>query len=388
MQVTPRDAEAESTPALTVGVEEEFLLVDPETGRLVPRNVATADAAHAAGDRVDLELLSVQVETQTGVCTDLAALRADVAGQRATAAAAARAAGARLVALGAPVADPIDQPLTNKPRYHRMADQYGLLVDESGLCGCHVHVGVPDRETGVQVSNHLRPWLPALLALTANSSIHRGRDTGYASWRSVLFGRWPSAGPPPHFRSAEHYDAVVAMLLDSGVIFDEAMIYWDVRLSHHLPTIEVRVSDVPATVDETVLVATLIRALVGTALRLVGLGRAAPALPPEQLPAAYWLAAHDGVDGRALDLAAGRPTTAAALLTGLVERVRPDLEEFGAVEFTQQSLARVLADGNGAALQRRVLAETGRSAAVVEAAARRTLEGVTAPLGDGRDLAP
>lgn len=115
-------------------------------------------------------------------------------------------------------------------------------------------------------ATRLRPWLPLLLALSANSAVYRNTDTGYASRRSVLWQRWPSAGPPPHFDSADEYDAVVQMLLDAGAMRDDGMVYWDVRPSAEFPTVEVRVADVPATVAETVLLASIIRACVMTAL--------------------------------------------------------------------------------------------------------------------------
>ena len=151
-----------------------------------------------------------------------------------------------------------------------------MIAHEQGICGCHVHVEVPDRESAIAVSNRLRPWLPLLLALAANSAIYRNADTGYASWRSVLWARWPSAGPPPHLDSAAHYDAVVAMMLESGAMLDDRMVYWDVRPSSKFPTLEVRVADVPATAAETVLMATLVRASVMTALAAHGRGEPVP----------------------------------------------------------------------------------------------------------------
>ncbi len=161
---------------------------------------------------------------------------------------------------------PHEFPITDTPRYREIAEKFGMIAHEQGICGCHVHVAVPNREAAIRVSNRLRPWLPLLLALTANSAVYRNTDTGYASWRSVLWQRWPSAGPPPHFDSADEYDAMVGMLLRAGAMLDDGMVYWDVRPSANFPTIEVRVADVPATVAETVLLATLIRASVMTAL--------------------------------------------------------------------------------------------------------------------------
>jgi carboxylate-amine ligase len=203
-----------------------------------------------------------------------------------------------------------------------------------------------------------RPWLPALVALTANSPIIADRDTGYASWRHVLWSRWPSAGPPPYFRSAEHYDTVVAEMLDHEVILDVAMLYWDVRLSAHLPTLEVRVADVPATVDETVLLATLVRGLVVAALRAIRHGHRAPPADPHRLRAAYWRAARDGVTGRGIDVASGNLVPAAEPILRLLDHIRPALDILGDYPGAQSALTRILAVGNGAARQRHTL-QTG-----------------------------
>ena len=163
------------------------------------------------------------------------------------------------MAVGLPPTLPQEFPVTDTPRYHDIAERFGMIAHEQGICGCHVHVDVPDRDAAIAVSNRLRPWLPLLLALTANSAVYRNADTGHASWRSVLWARWPSAGPPPHFDSADEYDAAVHLLVHSGVIRDNGMVYWDVRPSANFPTVEVRVADVPATVAETVLFAALVR---------------------------------------------------------------------------------------------------------------------------------
>lgn len=247
-----------------------------------------------------------------------------------------------------------------------------MVAHEQGICGCHVHVQVPDRAAAVGVSNWLRPWLPSLLALSANSAVYRGADSGYASWRSVLWRRWPVAGPPPFFPSPDDYDRTVRMLIDSEVILDQKMVYWDVRPSENFPTIEVRVADVPATVAETVLLATLVRAAVMTALE-------APAdepgrLPPAALRAAYWKAAHDGLAGRALDLVHGHGAVPAREQLGaLVQRVRPALESLGEYDRVAGELDRVAAQGNGAMRQLRAWRIRGEVMDVIEAAAAATL---------------
>jgi carboxylate-amine ligase len=227
-----------------------------------------------------------------------------------------------------------------------------MVAHEQGICGCHVHVEVPDRAAAIRVSNWLRPWLPSLLALSANSRIYRSADSGYASWRSVLWRRWPVAGPPPFFPVPDDYERTVRMLIDSGIILDHKMVYWDVRPSENFPTIEVRVADVPATVAETVLLATLVRAAVMTALDAQAdePGRLAPAA----LRAAYWKAAHDGLSGNSLDLIHGRGAVPARELLGaFVQRLRPALDALGEYDRVTTELDRVATDGNGAMRQRR-----------------------------------
>jgi carboxylate-amine ligase len=150
-----------------------------------------------------------------------AQLGEELARLRRTAAQAAEASGVQLLALGLPPATPHAFPVTDTERYRRIGAEFGMVAHEQGICGCHVHVQVPDRAAAIQASNWLRPWLPSLLALSANSALYRNADSGYASWRSVLWRRWPAAGPPPFFASLDEYDRAVRMLVDTGVILDE-----------------------------------------------------------------------------------------------------------------------------------------------------------------------
>ncbi|GAA1581966.1 glutamate--cysteine ligase [Kribbella sancticallisti] len=330
----------------SMGVEEELLLVSA-SGRPLPRSKAVA--ADAEGIDVELELTRAQVEINSPVCTSSGELRRELTRMRSKLAEAAAEEGARLLAIAAPPHGEAAQLVTKKARYQEMAARYGLLAREQAVCGCHVHIDVPDKEGAIRVSNHLRPWLPTLLALTANSAIYLGTDTGFSSWRSIMWSRWPCSGQPPYFESAEHYDALVAMQLATGSIMDERMVYWDVRPSTHLPTVEVRVSDVPLTVDETVLLATLVRALAMTALDDGGLG---PKLEPEVLRAAYWLAARDGLSNDGLDVFKARPIPMTELLGSLERHVAPALQELGETDMVAETLQRVLKEGNGAVKQR------------------------------------
>jgi glutamate---cysteine ligase / carboxylate-amine ligase len=336
-----------------MGVEEEFLLVDATSGEPLPRSVAVAGATEDVD--VHLELTKPQVEINAPVCHDSAELWAQLSRMRSAVATAAARTSARVLAVGVPPKGSVGQIVTDKPRYQKMAARYGQLAREQAVCGCHVHVDVPDRQTAVQVSNHLRPWLPTLLALTANSPVYLGHDTGFASWRAIVWSRWPCSGPPPFFRSAEHYDALVAMQIGSGILLDEQMVYWDIRPSSHLETVEVRVSDVPATVDETVLLAVLIRGLVMTALAAIGRGDPAPVVEPEVLRAASWLAARDGLSGHGVDVVQARSVRVPELLDLLVAHVGPALDEVNERKFVEETLQKVLREGNGAIRQRRAL---------------------------------
>ena len=361
-------------PPPTMGVEEEFLLVDPETGEPVGANRAVAEEAETRGVQLQLELTSCQVETTSRVVASSDELRAELARLRRTAAEAASARGTRLLAVALPPSVPQHFPVTDTPRYRRIGENFGMIAHEQGICGCHVHVAVPDREAAIHASNWLRPWLPLLLALTANSAIYRSAETGYASWRSVLWARWPSAGPPPYFESADDYDAAVKMLTDTGAVLDDGMVYWDVRPSSKFPTIEVRVADVPSTVAETVLLATLIRAAVMTALDELVRGVRPPHVPAETLRAAYWKAARDGLDGRVIDLAGDRrPAPTSVLLAGFVARLRPALEVLGEYERVSDELHRLLRDGNGATQQVRAWQRRGDVVDVIADAAAATL---------------
>ena len=360
----------------TIGVEEEFLLADPTSGEPVAVNRTVAGHAAERGVKLQLELTSCQVETTTDVVGGTRELADQLYRLRRIAAEAAEAGGARLLAVGLPPTVPHEFPITDTPRYREIADRYGMIAHEQGICGAHVHVAVPSREAAIRVINRVRPWLPLLLALTANSAIYRKTDTGYASWRSVLWARWPSAGPPPAFDSVDEYDAVVEMLLRAGAALDDGMVYWDVRPSANFPTIEFRVADVPATVAETVLLAALIRAAVMTALDDERHRQPLPALSAHALRAAYWKSARDGLDGDALNLTEGHECAPARKLLGhMVTHVRPALEAVGDYDLVTAELDRIAEQGNGAMRQRRAWRRRHDVDDVIAEAADATLAG-------------
>jgi carboxylate-amine ligase len=348
--------------ALTMGVEEEFYLVDA-AGELVPEAAGTVGDAD---DDVDLkpELLRSQVESGSGVRRDHASLLADLADLRARLSDGARTHGARLLASGTVINQPGDpQKVALGRRYRRIAEHVGRFVVDATTCGCHVHIGVDSREIAVQVSNHLRPWLPALLALSANSPIHYGTDTGYASARYLLWGRWPTAGPPPYLESEDHYEQIIRGLLDAGAALDRKMLYWDIRPSEHQPTIEIRVADATGTVAEATVVAVLVRTLVAEALERIDRGVRAERLPHEVLRANLWRAARDGLEGRCADPVTGELRPVHDILGELVPRCAGGRSE---MDFVTAALEVLRRTGGGAARQRAVLQRRGLLNDVVE----------------------
>ncbi|WP_281248841.1 carboxylate-amine ligase [Lentzea fradiae] len=317
----------------TVGVEEEFLLVDTASGRTTVR----ADAVLARVADTDLtkfhaELAGTQVEAATGPCTSVAALGDALRLARKTLSEAAAELGLGLLSRGTPP-KPSKQPIVSRsnPRFRRVLDTYAGVVEHYEASGCHVHVGVPDRETGVRVLNHVRPWLPTLLALSANSP-----DRGYASWRMVQQSRFPGSGVAPEFATAAEYDAAVARLVACGTIVDTAQTFWLARLSPKLPTVEFRCADAAETVEDAVLQAALSRALVHTACQ----GDKLPPVRDDVCAAAVWTASRYGLDGPAVDPWHERRVPATALLERLVEHVTPALAGRGELDLVHELVQR------------------------------------------------
>jgi len=342
-------------PPLTVGVEEEFLLLDPSTWRNAPHSAAVlAGLPEELRRHGRVEFRRSMVEMVTPVCTDLRDLHCHLARHRSAAAEAATRTGTRLVAVGAtPIAEP-DLGINDTPRFHAIARHYGPIAHDPAVCGCHVHVGVADRALAVQVCTRLRPWLPVVQAISVNSPWYGGSDTGHASWRGIQLERWPSLGPPPHVESIADYDAAVEALVASGAMLDRSMVLWYARPSDTYPTVEIRTADVAPTVEDAVLIAGLVRALVLSALDDIAADRPAPRVAEHLLRAAHWNAAHAGLAGTLLDPRDGRARPAWDLVDELCAAVKPALSCLGDEELVHASLARLRRDGTGAERQRRV----------------------------------
>ncbi|MFF8931357.1 glutamate--cysteine ligase [Streptomyces longwoodensis] len=351
----PTGTGTDHAPApLTVGIEEEFLLIEPDSRTLSPRGLElVGEAAGELGDRVGPELTRYQVELRTDPHTCLKEAEDQIRATRTAAARAAARLGLRIASTGSPVLGPTDPvPITPGTRYARSAAHFRALDDEQTVCACHIHVGLPDPRDAVHVSNHLRPWLPALTALSANSPFEGGRDTGYASWRTLTWGRWPVSGPPPYFASPAHFDDLVGTLLEAEALIDRGGLYWDIRPSHHLPTIEVRVADAALTPHDTLLLAAVVRALTATALTALRAGEPAPRPAPELLRAACWRAARDGLAGHGIDPLTGRLEPQTALVERLLHTITPALRRHEDLDLVREQWQRLRTEGTGADRQR------------------------------------
>ena len=360
---------------VTLGVEEEFVLLDPSTGATV---LAGPELVRMLGGEpgVQQELMRFQVETGTGVCTSLDEVGGELIRLRRLAADAAARLGCRLVASGvAPYRTPGLAAVTGQPRYQELARRYGPVVAEAGTCACHVHVGVPSRDLGVQVLARLRPWLAPLLAVTANSPIAGGHDTGWASWRYPIQSRWPTATPPAVWPDAAAYDTAVRRLIGRGAALDERSVYFLARLSPRYPTIEVRVADVCLDAGTAVLLAGLTRALVATALAEARRGTPVVAPPARQVAAALAAAARHGLAGAGADPVTGQAVDAPALRSRLLDHVYPALRDYGDAETVTRLLRRLDDRGTGADRQRTLFTHAASTPAFITALARATLSG-------------
>jgi carboxylate-amine ligase len=355
-------------------VEEELLLVDPETGE--PRAMSAAVLARAERDGAEPDVFEKELHEQmlefaTHPQSSMESLHAEIVRCRKEAAGHAEEIGCTVAALAtSPL--PVSPAIGMNRRYRWMEEQYGIATREQLVLGCHVHVSVESDEEGVGVVDRLRPWLPVLAALSANSPYWQGKDSGYSSYRSRVWQRWPSAGPTEIFGSAECYHRRVADMVATGTILDEGMIYFDARLSQRYPTVEIRVSDVCLHAETAALIATFARALVDTAAGEWRDGREPLDPGVSLLRLAAWQAARSGLTGELLDPRTMRRMPAEAVVRALLEHAAGALEANGDLERAREGCARLLRDGNGAQVQRALMDRSGSLRDVVTECVRHT----------------
>ncbi len=364
----------------TVGVEEELLVVDPETRAVTSRareilrehaDRAGGDGPRRASDELDKELFRHQLEIRTDPARDVDDIVDQVVAGRRTAGESAEALGLA-VAVCAAVPLAMDEPvISDNERYRHMAETYGQVARHGTTCGMHVHVAIDSPEEGVGCIDRIAPWLPVLLAISANSPFEEGRDTGYASWRTQLWSTWPSAGPTEPFGSLAGYHRACERMIASGAARDPGMLYFDARLSLGQPTLEVRILDAVTDPEDVGLLTALVRALVETAVD--GWPEGLPAWRAEELRAARWRASRYGLADRLLDPVTHDLRPAREVLSRLVELVSERVEASGDGERVERGVERVLG-ATGATRQRAAYEVSGSLQGVVDDVLARTAD--------------
>ncbi|TSI12063.1 YbdK family carboxylate-amine ligase [Brevibacterium aurantiacum] len=341
------------------GIEEEFILADRST--LLPASPTNQQkkalmALPSHNGRCTTEWLDCQIEYATPVLRTAAEALESLITFRKRLSSTAQELGLIATALGtAPQISTVPPVISDGLHHREMAELAPAIAAEQFINGMHVHVGVPDREAAVLALNGIRRWLPVLTALSANSPMWRGIDSGFASWRSIQYRRWIIYGTPPHFRNADDYESQVAALFRSEVVPDEAVVGWLVRLSPRHQTLEIRACDVQLHAEDALTLALLIRALVNVEID----SPVANIVPSELIDIAHWQAARFGLRGNLMDADAQRNVPAATATWTVFERAQPDLLRSGDEERVRAGIRRLLRFGTGAARQREVVAEGG-----------------------------
>jgi carboxylate-amine ligase len=381
MRIGHREPVADTTAPehrRTLGVEEELLLFEPGTAHLAPAGERLVDGAQGADEvpallpQVEHELKRQQVETVTSPQSDLDSLERQIAHGRAAVALRGAAEGAAPAAMGT-FPSPGRPVPTRDERYERMVREFGSIGQQQLTCGMHVHVAVQSRDEGIAVVDRLRPWLSVLLAMSANSPFHDGRDTGYASYRTILQEMWPSAGATELFHTVAAYEEHVQELIGVGSALDEGMIYFDARLSMRFPTVEIRVMDVTPTPERATALVALCRALVDTAAEEWRGGVPPVEVRRATLRGAAWRAARWGLGGDLVRPGTTQTAPAADVVRTLVEHCQEALGRNGDLDRVRSGVDLLLAEGTGADLQRAAYARHEDIADVVAAAVAWTV---------------
>jgi carboxylate-amine ligase len=363
----------------TFGVEEELLIADPGDGLPLALASGLLDAAAPSetgfgdegGPSLKSEFKQEQIEVNSRPCRTAKELRAEIRAGRELADFAARAVGARVAALATP---PVFHatPTTDNQRYATMGEEFGLISREQLTCGFHVHVSIESPDEGVAALDRMRHWLPVLLALSANSPFWMGADTGFASYRTQIWNRWPTAGPMDVFGSAVGYGAVLSQLLSTGVPLDEGMIYFDARLSKGHPTVELRIADVCLYAEDALTIAVLARALVETAASEWRKGEPPSSTLTPMIRMANWKASRFGVESQLLHPLEQAPYAAADVAGALLRHIRGALTESGDLALARTGVANILRRGTGERVQRQAYARRLRLSDVVSTAIAST----------------
>ena len=368
------------TRPFTLGIEEEFQMVDKHTGQL-SSNIQTIleKGVPLLGESIKPEMLQSTVELVTGICPTIRAAREELHYLRTTLADIVASEGLALVSAGThPNAHWQDQEPTRNERYQALEQEYQDVGRSILIFGLHVHVGIDDHELAIPLMNQLRTWLPHLLAISSNSPFWSDRYSGLRSYRAIVWKRFPRSGVPPLFTSSNEFDHYVEHLIKTGCIDNGKRIWWDIRPHPFFSTIEFRVCDMPATLEDTLAIAALCQALVAKLTWLHRHNMTTHVLPTHLIDENKWLVARDGLDAEVVDFVQNRRLSMRDSLyetLDFVDDVLDDLDSRREINY----LRSLLEDprGTGADRQIAVYQETGSALAVAHFLIQQTMQGLT-----------
>src|SRR5438874_3426658 len=362
----------------TMGIEEEFAIIDPETRKLRSHiQKILEDGKMTLKERVKPEMHQSVVELGTEICRDIGDARQHVAALRSDLAALAARDGLKIASVGThPFSHWRDQLITEGERYKEIVRDMQLLARANLIFGLHVHVGVPDRETAIYVMNQARYFLPHIYALSVNSPFWIGHDTGLKGYRLKVFERFPRTGIPDSFESLSEYEDYCKLLVKTGCIDNAKKIWWDIRLHPFFDTLEVRVCDAQSRVDDTLAIAALIQAVISKLHKLLHQNITFRIYRRRLLDENRWRAARYGIDGKFIDFGKEAEVDERSLLNELLDFVSTEVKEIGS-ERDMAHIERIIREGTGADRQLAVWDCTQDMEAVVDHIVAETYEGLS-----------
>ena len=360
-------------PAFSVGVEEEYLLIDPETRNLARPPKELFERAEAKlGKRVTREYLSAQIEIGTDVCGSAADVREQLRDLRGEVVRIAEAHDCQLMAASThPFASWREQERSDKERYHTLKDELQVVAERLMICGMHVHVGIDDDEFRVDAMNQIKYFLPHLLALSTSSPFWEGHDTGLCSYRLSVFDEMPRSGLPSHFTGWSDYSSALETLTRTGVMEDATKIWWDIRPHCKFPTLEMRICDVCTDVEDAVAIAALYACLARMIWRLRQANQSWRHYSTFLINENRWRAQRFGASGSLIDLGRGALQPFPDLLDEIISLVKQDAQALDC-EAEMEHCRRIVERGTSAIHQRRTFERTGSLNDVVDDLVRTT----------------
>jgi carboxylate-amine ligase len=361
----------------TLGIEEEFQIVDPHTRELRSHvSEILEEGKTLLGEQVKPEMIQSMIEVGTGVCKNIKEARTDITNLRGILSGLVRKKGLEIVAAGThPFSHWQDQKIFENARYELIVEENQMIARSLLTFGLHVHVGVEDPERAIHIMNAVRYMLPHVLALSTSSPFWLGVHTGLKSYRSEVFTRFPRTGIPDHFESHSSFQRYVALLVDTGCIDDGKKIYWDVRPHPFFPTLEFRICDIPTRVDDTIAIAALFQALVAKINKLLDQNLTFRLHHKMLVEENKWRAVRYGLDGKMIDFGKGREVPVRDLIRELLEFVDDVIDELGS-RAEINHIYTILERGTSADEQLQVWRDTGDINAVVDRLIEMTLEKV------------